>query len=77
MKRYLVNAIPSGLIIASGVAFLYIFVSIAVTGGYRAYEPNRIILISEIGMGSVYLFFGLSQFIKYVKSEKNDKNESV
>ena len=51
----------------SGLAFLYIFVSILVTGGYMAIESNPIILWAEIIMGAIITTFGVLLFIDLIR----------
>ena len=51
----------------AGAAFIYIFISIAVTGGYWAGESNRFILSSEIIMGFIYLALGLIAVVRVIK----------
>lgn len=51
------------LTIACGVAFLYIFISIAVTGGYTAAEPNKVILSLEIIIPAMIFLLGVKRLI--------------
>jgi hypothetical protein len=55
------------LLIGVGCAFGYIFISILVTGGYRAYEPNLFILWEEIIMSVLLIIFGLIRVSKYLR----------
>ena len=66
MKRI----IGSSLLLGSGLAFLYIFISIFITGGYMAYEPNPFILWSEIIMGAIITTFGVLLFIDVIRELK-------
>jgi len=59
--------IGSLLLTGSGLAFLYIFVSILVTGGYMAIESNPIILWAEIIMGAIITTFGVLLFIDLIR----------
>lgn len=51
------------LTIACGLAFLYIFVSIAATGGYMATEPNKGILTLEIIVPAIIVLLGVKRLI--------------
>jgi hypothetical protein len=64
LKWLLGNYLEHAAIIGCGGAFMYIFISIAITGGYRAYEPNPFILVSEIGMGVSLVVLGICKVIK-------------
>ena len=62
--------IAFSLVIACGVAFICIFVSILLTGGYMAVEPNIYILWAEIA-GSLFIFgFGIYGFIEKLRRIK-------
>jgi len=62
------------LLIGCGSAFVYIFGSIAVTGGYNACEPNPWVLGVEVGMGLAVTAVGINQFLDDVKAgRRNDK----
>jgi len=54
-------------LMASGVAFIYIFISILLTGGYMAIEPNRLILCIEIAMSLFIFGLGLYCFIEALR----------
>jgi len=49
------------LLIGAGIAFLYIFLSIAITGGYMAVESNKVILVLEIIMAVFLIVVGLDR----------------
>ena len=55
------------VLIGCGVAFLYIFISIIVTGGYIAVEERIIVNWCEIIMAAVILIVGIDRFIGDVK----------
>jgi len=52
------------MLMGAGTTFLYIFLSILVTGGYMAYEPNPnpFILWAEIAIGAVSFVVGSCLF---------------
>jgi hypothetical protein len=64
LKWLLGNYFEHAAIIGCGACFMYIFISIAITGGYEAYEPNLFFLISEIGMGVFLVVLGICKVIK-------------
>ena len=51
------------LLMACGAALLVAFVLIKVTGGYLAVEPNKKILLAEIGLVGVIVIFAIIRFI--------------
>ena len=57
------------LLIGCGIAFIYIFTSIAITGGYQAVEPSTHILVSEIVMGWAILIVGINRIINDVRGK--------
>lgn len=52
------------LVIGCGCDFVFIFVSIAITGGYQAREPNAVILAGEILMGLFLILYGVLKLVK-------------
>ena len=66
VKRVIGDLILTGC----GLAFLYIFVSILVTGGYIAVEDNPVVLWAEIVMSIIITGIGLVSFIGAMRSQK-------
>jgi hypothetical protein len=68
MKKILKEAIrdylDTAMLIAAGVFLAYVFIFIAITGGYRAYEPNTAVLVTEILMSFFFIGFGIFKLIE-------------
>ena len=47
------------LLTGCGIAFLYIFISILITGGYMAIEPSPVLLWAEIFMSALITGVGI------------------
>ena len=60
------------ILIGCGIAFTYIFLSIQITGGYRAVEPNSWIRYAEIGLSFIILAVGLERLFDDFK-KRNGK----
>jgi hypothetical protein len=52
---------------ACGAGLLYIFVSIAVEGGYLAIEDNTGILYSEVVLSGGIFLFGVERLMSFLK----------
>ena len=59
--------ISDTILIGCGIAFIYIFLSIQITGGYLAVENTKWIRWSEIFMGFLILAVGLERLIDDLK----------
>ena len=55
------------LLLGTGVAYGYIFLSILFTGGYQSVEPNIWILIAEIAMSLIIILVGIDRFLGDIK----------
>jgi hypothetical protein len=55
------------LLIGCGTAFAYIFISIKVTGGYKAQESNLMLLYPEMIMGFVFITIGFICLVRFMK----------
>lgn len=61
--RGLLEILGDTLLIGCGVAFLFIFISILIVGGYQAIEGIPWVLSAEIGMSVVVLAVGVERYI--------------
>lgn len=55
------------ILTACGAGLLYVFISIAVTGGYRAVENNSGILFIEVALSACIFLFGVERLISYLR----------
>lgn len=62
MKNLTKELIAYGLLIAASVFLLFIFTLIAIYGAFVVYEPNKIILITELAICAGMLALGIERW---------------
>ena len=55
------------ILTACGAGLLYVFISIAVTGGYKAVENNPGILFIEVALSAGVFVLGVERLISYLR----------
>ncbi len=69
MKTFL-EILGDLVLIGCGIAFIYIFFSIWLSGGYMAVERSKTMLYFEMGLGITILLLGIGRFIDDVRNGK-------
>ena len=69
--KLVLGVLPPVLLILFGVAATYILVVIIIKGKLMLYEPNNLILFSEIALLSLVTVLGLYSLVKFFKIQKH------